>query len=142
MPTGGHVSICLLEVEMTIEVNCPNGHHLKVKDKYAGKRGLCPHCKARVKVPLMLTDADALELVGQWEAPQPAAQREYVPAEVPSEEDDSASVLDNDPRPNRWGESDLSLLGSSIIRHEKACSNCGHLVALQYASCPKCNQYF
>ena len=30
---------------------CPNGHVIKVKDSMAGKAGLCPVCRARVKVP-------------------------------------------------------------------------------------------
>jgi len=37
---------------MSITIVCPNGHKLKVKDKYAGKSGLCPTCKARIKVPV------------------------------------------------------------------------------------------
>lgn len=37
---------------MSIRVVCPNGHVLKVKESLAGKTGLCPHCKARVEVPL------------------------------------------------------------------------------------------
>ncbi len=36
---------------MAIHVVCPNGHTLKVTDDCAGKTGLCPVCKARVKVP-------------------------------------------------------------------------------------------
>ncbi len=36
---------------MSIEVTCPNGHVLRVKDCFAGKSGLCPACKARVLVP-------------------------------------------------------------------------------------------
>lgn len=36
---------------MAIQVVCPNGHVLKVTDESAGKTGLCPVCKARVKVP-------------------------------------------------------------------------------------------
>jgi hypothetical protein len=36
---------------MSIQVVCPNGHPLKVQDSAAGKLGLCPVCKARVKVP-------------------------------------------------------------------------------------------
>ena len=37
---------------MSIQVVCPNGHVLKVPDDYAGKAGLCPVCKAKVKVPV------------------------------------------------------------------------------------------
>lgn len=36
---------------MSIEVVCANGHTLKVKDSLAGKTGLCPVCKVRVRVP-------------------------------------------------------------------------------------------
>jgi len=35
---------------MGIPVTCPNGHEFKVKDKYAGKKGLCPYCKGQVAV--------------------------------------------------------------------------------------------
>ncbi len=37
---------------MSIMVVCPNGHKLKVKDKYAGKSGRCPMCKSRIRVPV------------------------------------------------------------------------------------------
>ena len=42
---------------MGIQVECPNGHTFKVKDKYAGKKGLCPHCEGQVivQVPDALT---------------------------------------------------------------------------------------
>jgi hypothetical protein len=36
---------------MSIQVTCPNGHVLRVKDCFAGKAGLCPACKARIVVP-------------------------------------------------------------------------------------------
>lgn len=35
---------------MTIAVTCPTGHLLRLKDKYAGLSGFCPHCSARVDV--------------------------------------------------------------------------------------------
>lgn len=36
---------------MGIVVHCPGGHTLKIKDKYAGKTGKCPHCGAKIRVP-------------------------------------------------------------------------------------------
>ena len=36
---------------MSIRAICPNGHAVRVKDKYAGKMGLCPICRTRMKVP-------------------------------------------------------------------------------------------
>lgn len=38
---------------MSIRTVCPNGHTLKIKDKYAGKLGRCPICDARVRVPVV-----------------------------------------------------------------------------------------
>ncbi len=40
---------------MSIQVICPNGHLLTVPDSSAGRMGLCPVCKAPVKVPLLDT---------------------------------------------------------------------------------------
>jgi hypothetical protein len=36
---------------MGIRFYCPNGHRLNVKDFLAGKRGICPHCEARFRIP-------------------------------------------------------------------------------------------
>lgn len=36
---------------MSIRVSCPNGHVLEVKGALAGKSGLCPVCRAPVRVP-------------------------------------------------------------------------------------------
>ena len=44
---------------MGIRVECPHGHVFKVKDKYAGKKGLCPHCEGQVIV--LVPDATTTE---------------------------------------------------------------------------------
>ena len=36
---------------MPVEFRCPNGHLLRVSDKYSGRIGSCPTCAARVIVP-------------------------------------------------------------------------------------------
>jgi hypothetical protein len=36
---------------MGIRFYCPNGHRLHVKAFQAGKRGICPHCDARFRIP-------------------------------------------------------------------------------------------
>jgi hypothetical protein len=36
---------------MGIKFRCPNGHKLNVKSFLAGKRGICPHCGAKVRIP-------------------------------------------------------------------------------------------
>ena len=40
---------------MGIRFFCPQGHKLNVKSFLAGKMGICPHCDARVKIPLTST---------------------------------------------------------------------------------------
>lgn len=37
---------------MGIVSHCPNGHRFKVKDHLAGKKGICPSCGARFRIPL------------------------------------------------------------------------------------------
>ena len=122
---------------MSIRVCCPNGHQLQVKNKYAGKSGLCPKCRARVEVPVVLTTTDILEYIGDWQPPEPiaAADKEL------NLDSDSDSVL-HEPATAVKQESGMSLLGSAIIHHKKACPNCGQRVELQYVSCPRCKQYF
>ena len=36
---------------MGIMAQCPNGHRVKVKDHLAGRKGLCPTCGAKFRVP-------------------------------------------------------------------------------------------
>lgn len=42
---------------MGIRVVCPRGHRLHLKAFLAGKRGLCPHCGARFRIPSESTDS-------------------------------------------------------------------------------------
>ena len=48
---------------MGIPVTCPHGHHFSVKDKYAGKKGICPYCEGQVvvRVPDALSSQDLQE---------------------------------------------------------------------------------
>lgn len=49
---------------MAIQVPCPGGHVINVKDKYAGKMGRCPRCGTTLEVPdRQLTDDDVLGLL-------------------------------------------------------------------------------
>lgn len=36
---------------MGIVAFCPSGHRIKVKDHLAGKKGICPHCGTRFRIP-------------------------------------------------------------------------------------------
>jgi hypothetical protein len=37
---------------MGIVAYCPNQHRVKVKDELAGRKGICPTCGARFRIPL------------------------------------------------------------------------------------------
>ena len=62
---------------MSIRVACPNGHKLNVKDSWAGMSGLCPVCKARIKVPVPaashVSEDDILAFLGPHEPSRKAA---------------------------------------------------------------------
>lgn len=66
-----------------IDVVCPNGHRLRVKDEFAGRTGACPICGSKVKVPpktQKLTEDDVLKFLG--DNPQPATTTAQ-PADLP-----------------------------------------------------------
>ncbi len=52
---------------MGIRFTCPNGHKLNVKGFLAGKRGVCPHCGAKVRIP----SSEALAEDSETTAPPP-----------------------------------------------------------------------
>jgi hypothetical protein len=120
---------------MGIRVECPNGHVFKVKDKYAGKKGLCPHCKGQVTVVVPdATHIHEVEEVLQMEAMQRRQSSTHPTAA-------SSGVMD-DPDVSLSGPSGSSgsLLGSSVIRHNIRC-RCGEHVPMWYARCPACGEY-
>ena len=45
------ITLLYRAVIMGIRFYCPNGHRLHVKEFQAGKRGICPHCDARFRIP-------------------------------------------------------------------------------------------
>lgn len=119
---------------MGIQVKCPHGHLFKVKDKYAGKRGLCPHCKGQVVV-------NVPDIISSQEINK--AYRDTIISEHraanPVESGDS-SVLDDVPQDADAGTSG-SLLGSSVIRHNIRCEFCKESVPMWYAKCPSCGHF-
>jgi hypothetical protein len=54
---------------MGIRFYCPNGHKLNVKAFLAGRRGICPHCGAKVQIPAESALAGA--------APDPPRQEDH-----------------------------------------------------------------
>ena len=120
---------------MGIRVECPHGHVFKVKDKYAGKKGLCPHCEGQVIVHV----PDALTGEASDVLQREAIQRR----QAAQQQSSSGSHVFDDPNEMIAGLSSGtsgSLLGSSVIRHNIKCK-CGEHVPMWYARCPACGQY-
>lgn len=112
---------------MGISVTCPNGHVFRVKDKYAGKKGLCPFCPGQVAV--RVPEEDSTE---RLQSAAFRAVREEHGGDV------SASVLDDSD--SHESDSSVSLLGSSVMRHNIKCT-CGERVPMWFAKCPKCGRF-
>jgi hypothetical protein len=146
---------------MGIAVKCPHGHEFKVKDKYAGKKGLCPYCEGQVlvRVPDALSSrefnaavhraaaTDRASLSGSKEPTNTKSRKAGAPGEssgssihqvMPQDQSSDSSVFDES-LPQDAGTSG-SLLGSSVIRHNVKCK-CGEHVPMWFARCPKCNQF-
>ena len=127
---------------MGIQVECPNGHTFKVKDKYAGKKGLCPHCEGQVivQVPDALTANPASDVLQREAIARRQATHQHA---VPQSSSSSGSHVFDDPSEGPAAPSSGtsgSLLGSSVIRHNIKCK-CGQHVPMWYARCPACGQY-
>ena len=125
---------------MGIPVTCPNGHSFKVKDKYAGKKGVCPYCTDQVivRVPDASTSealSKAAYRIAAEEHGGPSAAAAAAAAAASSIFDDADSSNAQDPS------SSCSMLGSSVIRHNIKCK-CGERVPMWFAKCPKCGHYF
>ena len=124
---------------MGIPVKCPHGHTFKVKDKYAGKRGLCPHCPSQVvvQVPALETSSSAEEayrnaLLQEHRAKNPAP---------PPPSGVGNSVFDDHATSSSNSGTSGSLLGSSVIRHNNLKCGCGASVPMWYAKCPNCGEF-
>ena len=129
---------------MGILVECPNGHTFKVKDKYAGKKGLCPHCEGQVivQVPDTLSPNSASDVLQREAIQRRQASHSGVHQSAAHPSSSGSHVFDD---PNEMPQAPSSgtsgsLLGSSVIRHNIKC-RCGQHVPMWYARCPACGQY-
>lgn len=57
---------------MGIVAFCPNGHRVKVKDELAGRKGICPTCSARFRIPRKGAELPRAAAGDEWERPPPA----------------------------------------------------------------------
>lgn len=126
---------------MPIEVVCPNGHQLKLKDKYAGQTGLCPQCRARIKVPVppLEDDEDLIDLVPRKQPLEPVESRDTFDPSAPDDYKDEPAEAGASHGESSAGE---SLLSSSIIRHQKVCPKCYQVAPIWYARCMNCDFFF
>jgi len=110
---------------MSITVVCPNGHALKVKESCAGKKGLCPICKAPIEVPRPssggLSDDDILDILGPHD---PGRSRDF-----------AASEPD---RPRHTSEASEVGRGSPP---KKTCEKCNAEISANTHICPHCHTY-
>ena len=118
---------------MGIQVECPNGHVFRVKDKYSGVKGLCPHCEGQVVVQvrdvLLATETNQAyrqAIVNQHRAEHPVAGSDSSVFDHPQEE---------------LSDTKKGLLGSSVIRHRVKCSRCGEAIPMWFAKCPSCGDF-
>lgn len=110
---------------MSIQVVCPNGHVLRVKDCCAGQTGLCPTCKAPIKVPVPadheLSEDAIMGILGP-----------HVPGPSP----DSAA-----PEPRRSVQEPLVREAEGSSPPKKSCSNCNREISAGTHICPYCHTY-
>ena len=125
---------------MGIKATCANGHVLKVKDEFAGKTGLCPHCRGRVFVPMpihnlekaRISDDEILGLLGKPAKAVPVA------AEPVLESDSVLDACTTSLPIGHTADTGISLLGSSVVRKIKICPKCQHGTSVAFTHCPRC----
>lgn len=107
---------------MGIRVSCPNGHTIKVRDSFAGKTGLCPACKARIKVPEIpqegLSEDAILGILGDADPTQDGKEDQRGAAFEPPVETYTPPQ-----------------------RTLKSCQSCGREISVQTHICPFCHHY-
>ena len=123
---------------MSIQVVCPNGHVLKVSDDYAGKTGLCPVCKSRVKVPKpseeQLSEDAIMSILGTYDPSKARGKladvSDLAAADAPRGFTRSTSAQ---------GEAKPSLDGPSPPK--KSCPHCNQEIHAEIHICPHCHTY-
>ncbi len=110
---------------MSIRVVCRNGHALNVKDSMAGQGGLCPKCKAPVKVPEPRREELSEDAIMSILGPQEPASFEQV---SPQSGLEGAEAMPP-------GEDD----GSSPPK--KSCRKCNQEISAGTHICPHCHTF-
>ncbi len=135
---------------MSIEVMCPNGHSMRVKNEFAGKSGLCPYCKARITVPNTSTVRVASGSTGVSEddlmaflgPPRPAPQTVVAEAlpNQPAKPPRADAIV---PRPHWPHDEPAKKTGAVSLRavfvhRRRVCPKCCEIVPFASKECPHC----
>jgi hypothetical protein len=111
---------------MAIEVTCPQGHRLRVKESFAGKKGLCPVCKTPVLVPKpeknAVSEDDILNFIGP--STSGVLGRALTPEEI-QELEQAGSQIGH----------------SNNHTPHKVCSKCNQEISSASHICPFCHTY-
>lgn len=130
---------------MPIDVTCPNGHALKVKDKYAGKTGLCPRCGVQMIVPALPPEEEEfIEMIPREKSLEPTASAMPVTKERSIFDDDEKEHAPAKDRSHasRLSASESLLSSGAIVKHSKKCPKCFEMAPLWHTRCLKCNYFF
>ncbi len=148
---------------MSIEVTCPNGHSMRVKNEFAGKSGLCPYCKARISVPAnavlqvassatcRLSEDDLLAVlkpprpvpqtaVAVAPSSRPLASHVQAGAEVPPPPTRCAGAPPQQQAPHDEAAKKTAAdpLSSVFVNRRRVCPKCCEIVPFSSKECPQC----
>jgi hypothetical protein len=111
---------------MSIQVVCPNGHQLVVRARLAGRIGVCPLCKAEIRIPQLsngnVTEDDILDFLGPCN-PGPKPHRQELDDDWPPAKSGTRRRVDGPSPPM------------------KSCEKCNREIEVGTHICPHCHTY-
>lgn len=145
---------------MWLRVVCPNGHALKIGEEHAGKRGVCPRCKAPVEIP-------TADQAGELATSSAPATTSSAPSSSPRTTPGSSThtVRPTSARPSLAEPRTVGVRTAPVSRHVpetssdpdsseisddpdsplhtayRSCRSCHRQVPARYTVCPHCRAY-
>jgi len=129
---------------MSIKMLCPNGHKLRVDERHAGQRAMCPRCSARLTVPTPtrheLSESSIVALLGEA-SPHQAVLTRAAPPERPKRTCPKCQTvmsaayhicpqcrvyLPDQPRMERRMRSSCQQCGTPPMPGDSHCNTCGN----------------
>ncbi|MGE3408910.1 MAG: zinc ribbon domain-containing protein [Pirellulales bacterium] len=131
---------------MWIRLDCPNGHPVKVAEKFAGRMGRCPTCGEKVRIPQLsesqdISDDDVLNMIGNVPLPpknKPVAAQDDIHATHEGHSPDSGDAS------SAISMSPATMAGSgaaALAQQTRICPSCKRKVSVRYQICPHCRTY-